>query len=767
MISTELLIDKADALLFESLREEFGSQIEKGLLDEFRLLRQKYGRIPEGTPQRREIPEEMTPETFLEYLGEFSGKSSKEILYWASKKTGKPIIQPDILPYCPAPAPEIEGLPTELAHKTPFGTVTLLTSHPFLQKALEEKEEDLEINLYNLLRKAYGCLRIHFLLSEQEALKQTKNKRKTNGKNFPITWEEIQEQTPQDIHTILSTLEALDLIKKRELKDTTLWQLESIEELLYEIKTKKPKENAAGRTEWTALTTEHAFLNLENSPIQEKLLTIFPAQSQRRYECYPLGKEGKTLVLAVHQLPQVQVRAEMAIASGGQNKLLYVLANKTQIMGLINKALSAKVNLQAIAGEIEHEDTRDDLASEHINIEALIKTGKDDETTVIQLLQGLIVQAVQDKATDIHVASGPESLSIRFRIDGVLIPYPHQLPRGLDRPLITRIKIVSSINTTKTGLPEDGKFATKIGGLEYEIRVTTCPTIHGEKAIMRIQPKNSHIPTLESLGFQGVEKQVILRAIDSDHGLLVICGPTGAGKSTTLYAAIGLIDRVQWNVVTGEQPVEIKIPGCEQTSITNTLTFEKFVTASLRQDPDYIMIGETRDKKTTEELVRAAITGHNVLTTLHTNSAPSAPARLIDLGAKPYLLADALVGVCAQRLLRRLCTNCSSSIPIPTARKLKELGIREEWLLGATQMGHPVGCKMCRGTGYAGRIAVIEGYNVSPAIRDIIQNKNADPRAIQALMEEQGSKSLFQHAVENVGRGICSLQDALAVQSID
>lgn len=769
-LPVEQIIDIADQKLLELAKQEYGAEITSTLLDQFRVTRSHAGRIiTDIDVLPANLAESYIPETFLEFLGETTTKNKKQIQQLVSRECQIPILEPDILPTCPASAFEIENLPLDLAFKSPFGTATLFSCVPFLEDALEEAHPtNSEFTAGDILRRYLGVLKLHYILVTKEEFNTIQSKRRSNGKLTTLTFTDLEAQASPDMSTVMTMIEAIDLLdKKRKDEETQMeyWDKEKIENILAAIKANKPKDRSASRTEWTALTTNYPFVSLENSPIQEKLVAIFPAEAQKRFQCFPLHQEKGMIMLAVHQIPTIQDRGEIATRIALQCKIQFILASHGQVMALINKALSVQVNLKNIAEEITHEDTQEDIGSELIDIQALIETreGKEDETTVIQLLQGLVVQAVQDKATDIHVASGPDFLSIRFRIDGVLIPYPHQIRKSLDRPLITRIKIVSDINTQKTGMPEDGKYSTVIGGLKYEIRVTTSPTVHGEKAILRVQPKSSQIPTLESLGFQGVEKQVVIKAVDANHGLLVICGPTGGGKSTTLYAAIGLIDRVQWNVVTGEQPVEIEIPGCEQTTINNTLTYPVFARATLRQDPDYIMIGETRDEETTRELIRASVTGHNVLTTLHTDSAPSAPSRMIDLGAKPYLLAAALTGVCAQQLIRRLCTNCLEQVPIPSTKKLQELGIQEDWLLGRSVIGQPTGCKMCRKTGYAGRIAIIEGYTVTKPIRDIIQYKNADPSAIRAIMEEQGSKTLFQYAVENVAKGICSLSDALII----
>jgi type IV pilus assembly protein PilB len=229
------------------------------------------------------------------------------------------------------------------------------------------------------------------------------------------------------------------------------------------------------------------------------------------------------------------------------------------------------------------------------------------------------------------------------------------------------------------------------------------------------------------------------------------------------------IDRKRWNVITAENPVEIRIPDVEQTPIDgNSMTFAKFVPAALRQDPDYIMIGETRDKETTEEVIRAAITGHVVMTTLHTNSAAGAPARLIDMGGQPFLITDALKAVCAQRLIRRICGNCARPTrDLPTPEELENNQINPKWLAGAEYLLEPVGCKLCNNTGYSGRIAIVEGYFTSPEIRRIIIKENADSEKIRREIENQGGKTLYQHAVEHAAKGTTSLVEAMTVKSLD
>jgi type II secretory ATPase GspE/PulE/Tfp pilus assembly ATPase PilB-like protein len=256
--------------------------------------------------------------------------------------------------------------------------------------------------------------------------------------------------------------------------------------------------------------------------------------------------------------------------------------------------------------------------------------------------------------------------------------------------------------------------------------------------------------------------------LDGD-GRFLLGDFTVTHNTTTLSATMYAIDRKRWNVITAENPVEIRIPHVEQTPIDGSqLTFAKFVPAALRQDPDYIMIGETRDKETTEEVIRAAITGHIVMTTLHTNSAAGAPGRLIDMGGQPFLITDALKTVCAQRLIRRLCPNCSRPVrKIPTKDELKRMHIDPKWIESAEYLLEPVGCKLCNNTGYKGRVAIVEGYFTSPEIRRIIIHDNADTEKIRREIEHQGGKTLFQHAVEHVARGTTSLAEALTVRNLD
>ena len=404
--------------------------------------------------------------------------------------------------------------------------------------------------------------------------------------------------------------------------------------------------------------------------------------------------------------------------------------------------------------------------TEIIDIQAL---AENDEASIIRVVQSILVGAINKRATDIHIASHPDRTWIRYRIDGVMVDAPYQLGPEFWKAVLSRVKIMSAIDIRYSPVPQDGKFPMKVGGVDYDIRVATASTIYGEKAVMRVQKKDAEIPTLDMLGFESNEQALIKQLLDSDHGMMIICGPTGSGKTRTLSAAMYMIDRQRWNVITAENPVEIRIPFVEQTAIDGQqMTFPKFVPAALRQDPDYIMIGETRDKETTEEVIRASITGHIVMTTLHTNSAAGCPARLIDMGGEPFLITDSLKVVIAQRLIRRLCPNCCRPARgIPTDEELREYGVNPAWLDGSQGLLEPVGCKVCTGTGYSGRIAIAEGYGMSSAIRKIILKENADTEKIRKEMIAQGGKPLLQGAVELAGRRITSIQEALAIRDVE
>jgi len=1180
-LQIESLLDQADEKFFEELQQQPGNKIPSYALDQYRKIREDFGRSPEGNPPPVDIIGN-PPKHFIDFINQYHQVDTKTLLYTAGKLSRTQIIIPDSIPAAKQTL-YIEGLEVHCMTRTDFGVTSLIFCDPFLPEVLKETNIDEDDpnsdTLEERIRKLLGTLKIHYVLADTDETHRYRDKMIGNEKAQILSFKDFLNATEfPSLEPIINNLELIGLYPLRRPEDKIRQnQVFDHTEILDTIRNNKNKDEISfPKTEWESLTTSRnlPFLNIENSPLTDELTKALPVNIQNKFGIYPLSRVRNLVTVAAYTLPKVQRNSEIRNSLPGRSQINYVLASKTTLLGLIQAAQSKYVDAEKFASKIKTRTHEGGQSAERIDISELAKRGKDDEATVVELVQALLLKAVDYKASDLHISEHPGKMWVRYRIDGELVPFPTPLPPELTRPCIARIKHMADIDTQHSSKPQNGKFITKIGDLNYEIRVATANTFISEKVVMRLQAKSTQIPTLEQLGFLPFEKSIITKAIDADHGLLILCGPTGAGKclgkgtpvlkyngeivpieqikegdilmgpdstprkvlktnqgkgplyeiqpnkgepwvcndvhvmtlrqtapnmskpsvlgdrrkrnegiyqgfgikaanqsrtpldkeypeiidvplneflertpptknpsqhwklfrtgvqfqtspevkeippeffyyaglwlgdgsirsneitnedleiitwieefstkrnyrflneedkrktnvktlaakpptkggncvydpsypffyqniatkaegiclrtflacfaessnpkklipvlksarqpkkipswaktateaqrwqllagildsdaslstknyfellnkskplvtdtiflarslglwaqpekekpvkdaiywrttisgdihkipnkierkkakartskknvlntgwkpksigegeyygftldkdgrfllgdftvthnTTTLYATIGMVDRTKYNVVTAEDPVEIYIQNTEQTPIKEGLTFSAFIPEVLRQDPDYIMIGETRDMQTAEEVIRASITGHVVLTTLHTNSSYEAPARLIDLGAKPYLIADALAGVCAQRLVRRLCQNCMQQVNIPGTRRLRELEIKEEWLLGREVIYEPIGCKLCRGTGYSGRIGIIEGFVINQDIRKAI-NAGAQAFAIKEAMEAQGGKTLFQHAVENAARGICSLTDCLAIHKI-
>lgn len=686
----------------------------------------------------------------IEFLSNKTGIKEDKLLATASKMTGVPIVDPDILLTSNRPHYIIDGLPMTLLHQTDVGAITLLHCIPFLERVINKQ----------LLAKIYGGIKVNFTMTSSLGYLRHLDRVYNSGKAQPLLLAEPEDSGNFYIKQIIENLRAKQILNKPVGEDI------SPDALIEQLIENPPKKGSFGETDWWALTSDHPIVNLAPISSSQELTEIMPPQVQKAYGMIPIYESAGVLTVASRRAFQGTLRHELTNDLRRHCKIGIVLAEAASINEIITSNFTSSISASSMANKIELESTPEEVTAEIIDISELTET---DEASITKLVQSILITGIQKKATDIHITAQADHTWVRYRMDGMLVDAPFKLPFQFWKAILSRVKIMSSIDIKYSPLPQDGKFTTKVSGQEYEVRVNTCPTVYGEKAVLRIQKKEEDIPTLERLGFLPYEENLIRELLEADHGLLIICGPTGSGKTTTLSAAIHAIDRKRWNVITAENPVEIRIPLVEQTPIDGSqMTFGKFIPAALRQDPDYIMIGETRDKETTEEVIRAAITGHVVMTTLHTNSAAGAAQRLIDMGGEPFLIADAMKVVIAQRLIRRLCQNCARPTKsLPSETELQEKGIKKEWLLDTDILLEPTGCKICHGTGYSGRIAIAEGYKVNEAIRRIIMKENANSLLIRKEMERQGGKSLFQHAVELAARKITSLSEALSVRSLE
>jgi len=387
-----------------------------------------------------------------------------------------------------------------------------------------------------------------------------------------------------------------------------------------------------------------------------------------------------------------------------------------------------------------------------------------EEAPVIAFVNNLIGQAFDQGASDVHIEPGENILEIRFRVDGILYT-PFSLPKQRFAAICSRIKLISGMDIAERRLPQDGRLSLRLSGEEVDIRVSSVPGVHGESVVLRLLPKEGKRFSLDSLGLQEDNHVRLRKWIGQPHGIILVTGPTGSGKSTTLYAALEAINDRKRKIITVEDPVEYQLEGITQIQTHSEIgySFARALRSILRQDPDVILIGEIRDKETAEIAVQASLTGHMVLSTLHTNDAVSAFTRLIDMGVEPFLVATPVRGVMAQRLVRRLCRACAEPMePLEDIRKMTDALLPETKKDWESNWRRPVGCSKCQGTGYSGREGIYEMVEVGAEIQHLILN-NGSPNEMRQVAREQGCRSLREDGLLKARLGITSLEEVLRV----
>jgi general secretion pathway protein E len=432
------------------------------------------------------------------------------------------------------------------------------------------------------------------------------------------------------------------------------------------------------------------------------------------------------------------------------------LASRRTILAAINQVYDRSVGSATDLVE----DVADDLeaiASE-ISTEPQDLLDSADEAPIIRLVNSLLQQAVKERASDVHIEPFEKEIRVRFRIDDILYEPLKPLPKALMASIVSRIKVMGHLNIAEKRLPQDGRILLKIAGRDYDVRLSTLPVAHGERVVMRLLPRSSELLNLETLGFDERQLATWERLIARPNGIVLVTGPTGSGKTTTLYGALSRINGTDKNIITIEEPVEIQLPGVGQIEVSHKigLDFAMGLRHILRQNPDVILVGEIRDLETAEIAIQASLTGHLVFSTLHTNDAPSAITRLVDMGVEPYLVGSSLVAVLAQRLVRVLCLECREPVDA-TPAQLAEIGIQAS---GPTRVWRPKGCPRCNHTGYRGRIGIFELMVVDDDIRAMV-SQNIDAKTIKRKAIEKGMSPLRSDGARKVLRGITSIAEVL------
>lgn len=501
------------------------------------------------------------------------------------------------------------------------------------------------------------------------------------------------------------------------------------------------------------------YIILSERRIEQDITKLVGEEILRKHSMMPFEfKKGYPNILRVAMANPLDLLAIDDIAIITNFQIEPVVATPQDIAAAIDKYYG---NIEALKVAQRYTLERDSLIKTDLQLQES-PSDEVENAPIVVLVRSIIEQGIRQRASDVHIEPLEDDLRVRYRIDGVLSK-GRRYSLSLMPAIIARVKILSGMDISEKRRPQDGRITLTVGRNDYDIRSSVLPTVYGEKVVLRIASKNGFTRDKRELGFTDEELARYEKMISQPHGIILITGPTGSGKSTTLYTMLTSLNKEGVNLITIEDPVEAHIPGVNQVQVNErvNLTFASALRSILRQDPDIIMIGEIRDQETAEIAVKASITGHLVASTIHTNSAASTVTRMTDMGVEPYLLAEALAGIVAQRLVRRLCPDC---------KKRREATEVEKHVLGypaskPLQVYEATGCVKCNDTGYNGRIGVYEILQASPRIREAIRKKWPTD-AIEEIAESEGMKPLKVRAIELVFSGITSVEELLRI-SID
>jgi len=497
-------------------------------------------------------------------------------------------------------------------------------------------------------------------------------------------------------------------------------------------------------------------VNLERLDIARDVVSLIPAEVATKFQVLPLKREGRILTIAMANPSNIFAIDDIKFITG------------LDVQPVVCGEASIKKAIDA------HYDSADSLAAIMQGLEADIEIVEDQEdedvavqdssqnAPVVKLVNTLLAEAVKMGASDIHIEPYEKHMRVRYRIDGVLVPMMEP-PFKMKNAIISRLKIMAELDIAERRIPQDGRIKLKIGDKKIDLRVSTLPTIFGEKVVMRILDKGNLNIDLAAFGMEHKAMADVMKAIAAPYGMVLVTGPTGSGKTTTLYSCLSRLNTPELNIMTAEDPVEYNLDGINQVQVRDEvgLTFAAALKAFLRQDPNVVMVGEIRDLETGSIATKAALTGHLVLSTLHTNDAPSTINRMIDMGIEPFLVASSTNIIMAQRLVRRICKNCKAEDKVPP-ESLVDVGLKPDTVVYKGR-----GCDSCGGNGYAGRQGLYEVMPITPEIREMILDR-ASTSEIRQKAVEQGMLTLRQDGLIKIQRGITTIEEVLReTSSID
>lgn len=495
-------------------------------------------------------------------------------------------------------------------------------------------------------------------------------------------------------------------------------------------------------------------VDLSNYLIDTKILTLLPEEIAKKFEMIPISKVGSRITCAMadpfNLLAQDEVRARTGLTVDP------LIALPSQIKQSLHEHYGAKTSVSELIKSMD-KDRFSIREEKDVDVKKL--KGMVEEPAVIRLVNLLIIRAVQEGASDIHIEPEEHTLKIRFRVDGILHE-EEAPPKHLQSAIISRVKIMSNLDIAERRSAQDGRFTVNAEGRQIDVRVSCVPTIYGENVVLRLLDVAVAVIGLEKIGFAPKMLKEYESLIKRPYGIILVTGPTGSGKTTTLYSSLDKINNVEQNIITIEDPVEYKLPGIRQIHVNPKagLTFAGGLRSILRQDPDVIMVGEIRDLETAEIAIQAALTGHLVFSTLHTNDASSAVTRLTDMGVEPFLVSSSVIGIIAQRLVRKICPDCKEKYS-PSSEMMKSAGINPDH---AKEFFKGKGCVKCRKTGYRGRIGIFELMVMNDKIKELVVTK-APAETIRKAAVASGMMTLLEDGLDKVRQGITTIEEVLRV----
>jgi type IV pilus assembly protein PilB len=494
------------------------------------------------------------------------------------------------------------------------------------------------------------------------------------------------------------------------------------------------------------------FVDLTEYRIDAAVAALLPEALSRRYRALPIGEEDGKLLVAMSDPANVYALDDIRSITG--RDVRPVVATSNDVEQAIQKFSGMGDQVEALATEAaEAFGEEADLTQVQAAVE---------DAPIVKLVQAIMTQASADRASDVHIEPTEKDVRVRFRVDGVLHEVMHS-PKSIQGGLISRLKVMGDLNIAEKRVPQDGRVSLRVNNRSLDLRLATLPTVHGEKIVIRILDKSNALLELSELGFLPDAFKVYERSFRKPYGAILVTGPTGSGKSTSLYATLNILNQIDRHIVTVEDPVEYRLPGVNQIQVNPKagLTFASALRSILRADPDIILIGEIRDRETAMIAVESALTGHMVLSSLHTNDAPSAITRLIEMEVETFLVASAIDCVVAQRLARKLCDKCKEAFT-PEPMELLEAGYPESRIPDLGEFFRPVGCNSCSNTGYRGRIGLYEVMPMSEEIERLTVER-ASAEMVKRVAAEQGMQSLRDDGLEKAVLGITSIEEIARV----